>query len=221
MVPADVSQRADILDTVIQLAAAALSAAGLAWLVARVSATGDAGAVAAVAVYGAALVATYTISAVYHGTQFGRTRPVVRALDHCAIFVLIAATHTPFAVLALWPYLGWLMLAAAWAVALIGVALRLYWIRPTSRLASPVYLALGWFGLGWSAPLIDTVGVAALALVIAGGIAYVAGLAVFLNWRSPYAKPAWHAFVVAGSALQFAAIAVHVLPHHAAAVAGP
>lgn len=201
----------------IQVAAAALGAVGLAWLVGRAARTGDAGAVAAVAVYGAALVATYTISAIYHGTPFGRTRPLVRALDHCAIFVLIAATHTPFAVMALWDHLGWLMLAAAWAVALIGVALRLYWIRPTSRLASPVYLALGWFGLGWTAPLIDTIGIAALGLVVAGGIAYVAGLALFLGWRSPYAKPAWHAFVVAGSALQFAAVALYVLPHHAAA----
>lgn len=193
--------------------AAALSVAGLIVLIGRALEARSGWPVSSVSIYGATLVFAYLSAALYHGARRKRARAVFQTFDHCAIFLLIAGTYTPFALLVLGDHLGWLLLALVWLLAFAGIGIRVFWIRRLHRFAPALYVVMGWLGLLWAGPLLDTVGAGALALIVAGGIAYTAGLA-FFRWHGlRYGNALWHLFVVAGSACHFSAIALYVLPY--------
>jgi hemolysin III len=190
---------------------AALSVAALAILVALATVDGGAGAIAAAAVYGTTLIVAYTSSTLYHGIWHRKAKRVLLAFDHCAIFLLIAGTYTPVTLIALPQPLGWMLCAALWSLAAGGIALRL-WLGRISALLIPLFLAMGWLGFVWSGTVFDSIGASGWWLLLAGGIAYTAGLA-FYAWRSlPFNHAVWHLFVMAGSALHFFAVVDHVLP---------
>ncbi|WP_073326813.1 PAQR family membrane homeostasis protein TrhA [Wenxinia saemankumensis] len=161
--------------------------------------------VAALSVYGAALVASFTASAIYHFTPWEAARPLFRRLDHAAIFLKIAGTYTPLAVLIGGPF-AYAVLALVWVLALVGMARKLFfWTNGAS--SSVFYLVLGWLSLALIWPLAQTVGWPALALIAAGGALYTGGV-VFFNWEGlKYSLAIWHGFVLAASACFFAAIA--------------
>ena len=194
----------------IQGAAALASVAGLAFLLAR--AGPDAAALTGVVVYGVSLIVAFLASALYHGIWQGRLKGIFRAVDHCTIFILIAGTYTPIALLALWRHAGWLLLAAIWTLALLGAGLRLAMGPRFHRIAIPLYLAMGWLSLAWARTLYETLGVAPLALFAAGGLAYTGGLLFYRAKALPFSNPLWHLCVVAGSACFYAGIALYVLP---------
>jgi len=199
------------VDTLVTGAATIASVVAGAKLVGRVAVAGDAAALAAASVYAATLVIAYAASTMYHLAHAGRGRAFFQALDHTTIFLLIAGTYTPFCVLALRYDGGMPLLAAVWALGLIGIGIRLAWLRRAYRLAPLLYLLQGWIGVPWAAALVRAAGTGALILVVAGGVAYTAGIAFYL-WRSlRYGNLIWHLFVIAGSACHYAAIARYLI----------
>jgi hemolysin III len=204
--------REDITSAAIQGTTAALSAAGLVLLVHRAGAQSGALPVIGAAVYGASLIVAFLASALYHGVLQPRVKRIFRALDHCTIFVLIAGTYTPIALLALWHHEGWLLLASIWTLAILGIALRLAHGPRFHRLAIPLYVAMGWLGVAWSGPLYDAIGLGPILLIVAGGVAYTGGLAFYRWTRLPFSNVLWHLCVVAGTACFFLAIALFVFP---------
>lgn len=196
----------------IQGSAALLSLFGLAFLVARAWPQPRTLALAAVIVYGVSLVAAFLASALYHGLRDRRWKRIFRTVDHCTIFLLIAGTYTPIALLSLRPHDGWLLLAAIWTLATAGAALRLLRGAGFHRLAIPLYLVMGWLVIGWSRALYEAVGTAPLVLFGAGGLAYTGGLLFYRARRMPFSNPLWHLSVVAGSICFYAGIALYVLP---------
>ncbi len=204
--------REDITSAAIQGSAAVLSVAGLVVLIDRAGPQPGTLPIVGAAVYGASMIITFLASALYHGVPHPRVKRVFRAIDHCAIFLLIAGTYTPIALLALWRQAGWLLLATIWTLAILGVALRLVRGPRFHRLAIPLYVAMGWLGMAWVGRLYDAVGIAPILLITAGGIAYTGGLA-FYHWtRLPFSTALWHLCVVAGTACLFLAIALYVFP---------
>lgn len=201
----------DRLDLAILGTAIVLSVAGTLTLI--VMARTDR-AITGAAIYGVALILTYTNAALYHRAKTaGRDATRFQAFDHSTIFLLIAGTYTPFCLLAFKAHQGLILLALAWGLGMAGVGIRVLWLRRAYRWAPLVYLAQGWIGVPWGHALVDTVGTGALALVLAGGIAYTAGIAFFL-WRSfRFSNAVWHLFVMTGSACHFMAIAVYLLPY--------
>lgn len=198
--------REEVLSASIQGCAAAASVAGLALLAVRGAPRVDALGRAALLVYGAASVLAFAASALYHGVQHPRIRPLLQRLDHCTIFLLIAGTYTPVALLPLRQHGGRVLLAAIWASALTGIGLRLASERLFERVAIPLYVLMGWLGLGWSVPLYREVGAGTLELMALGGLTYTGGL-LFYRWQGrPYTNSAWHLCVVAGTAWFFGAI---------------
>jgi hemolysin III len=190
----------------IQGSAASASAAGLVYLVMRVWPQHNAPALASVVVYGVAMVGAFLASALYHGVQDERIKPVLQEIDHCTIFLFIAGTYTPVAMLPLRQHDGALLLAAIWALAIAGIVLRLMNRPLYQRIAVPLYLGMGWLCFGWSGPLYHSVGTVPLLLMLAGGLSYTGGL-LFYRWHSlPFSNPLWHLCVVAGSAWFFVAI---------------
>ena len=174
----------------------------------------------AVAVYAISLVALFALSAVYHRVDWRSlvARDWMRRLDHSMIFVLIAATYTPIAVVALRGPAGLTILIAAWAGALSGVVLKLVWITAPRWLVVAAYVALGWIALVAIPQLMAAIGAVGLALLGVGGLLYTAGAVVYALMR-PDPAPAvfgyhevFHAMVIVAALLQYAVIAFWVVP---------
>jgi hemolysin III len=204
--------REEVASAVIQGSGAAASLAGLVYLVLRALPSHDAVAVAAVAVYGVSMFIAFLASALYHGVQQPRIRGVLQQFDHCTIFLLIAGTYTPVALLPLRHQAGLALLAAVWSQAIFGITLRLASRPAFERIAIPLYLLMGWCGLAWCLPLARQIGTGPILLMLAGALTYSGGL-LFYRWRArPFSNSAWHLCVVAGSAWFFGAIAGFLPP---------
>jgi hemolysin III len=164
-------------------------------------------------VFGSTLVLCYLASTLYHAVPVSRAKRALQVLDHAAIFLFIAGTYTPFALGALRGVVGWVLLAAVWTIALGGVALKLVAGCGHPRLSNALYLGLGWLGVLAVRPFLTNVGVAGFAWLAAGGLAYTAGVAVYVRdcrWR--YGHALWHLFVAAGRACHFIAVLRHAWP---------
>jgi hemolysin III len=192
-----------------------LSVAGLAVLVAFAALHGNALTVVACAVFGISLVLLYTASTLYHSVSVVAARPALRALDHIAIYVLIAGTYTPFTLIALPGAWGWSLFVAVWVLALAGSAVELGLFKRYHKLAVLLYVGMGWIGMIAFRPLSDYLQGGGMVLLIGGGVAYTLGVPFYLWRRLPYHHALWHVFVLAGSVLHFLAVLLYVIPHAA------
>lgn len=186
---------------------------GIALIVLAATTVGVAAAVSC-AVYAVTVVGLFTISATYHRHTWisVRARTWMKRADHSMIFVFIAGTYTPFSVLALPQPDRTVVLAVVWSGAIAGVALKMLWPEAPRWVGVPIYLALGWVAVFVIPELLRGGGVAALVLLIAGGLLYSVG-AVFYATRRPRGWPAtfgyhefFHACVSAAALCHFVAI---------------
>lgn len=169
----------------------------------------DAGTVAGLAIYGVAMTASFVASACYHFTPWEGPRPVLRRIDHAAIYVKIAGTYTPLVIL-IGSAFAYGILALVWAMAAVGVTIKLFfWGRPT-RWGVALYLVMGWLSVLLLSSLIPLLSGTALALIVAGGLIYSAGAVVFSLDGLRFQNAIWHGFVVTASVLFFAAIVMGV-----------
>ncbi len=189
---------------------AVLATAGLAVLAVAASRHGTAATVVGSVVFGATLVFLYVASTLYHAVRHPRAKAVLRALDHSAIFLLIAGTYTPFTLVSLRGPWGWSLFGVVWGIAVSGIALRLALRRKPTALFVGLYLAMGWCVVVAAKPLLAAVAPGGIALLAAGGLAYSGGVAFYLWRRLPYHHAIWHACVLAGSALHYAAVLRYV-----------
>lgn len=164
-------------------------------------------AVVSVSIYCAGLFAMLSASAAYNLAPQGRTREILRRFDHAAIFIMIAATYTPFAATRLGQPAGDVILAAIWLCATVGVILKMVYPRRFERTSVVFYIAMGWIIVAVIKPLAAHVATADFWLLIGGGLVYCAGVAFYLIERIPFHKAIWHCFVLAAAVLQFAAVA--------------
>lgn len=174
---------------------------------------------AAALVYGAGLCALFGGSALYHRWRWDpRWRPLLRRIDHSTIFVFIAASYTPVALLVLHGATQVVVLAGVWAGALAGVALSVLWIDAPRRLSAATYIGLGWVALLALPQLAGGLPAWPLALLVCGGVLYSLGAVVYARQRpDPWPQvfgfhEVFHAFVVAAAAVHVAAIGGWVLP---------
>jgi hemolysin III len=174
------------------------------WLLAHVTGLSV---VVSVAVYCAGLLTMILASAAYQLWRHGPAKEFLRRIDHAAIFLMIAATYTPFAANRLGGETGAALLAAIWLCATAGAILKLAFPRRFERLSVIFYLAMGWMILAVAKPLSAALTSIDLWLLVAGGLVYSAGVIFFLAERLPFHKPVWHSFVLVAVALQFAAVA--------------
>ncbi|WP_020202187.1 MULTISPECIES: PAQR family membrane homeostasis protein TrhA [Cupriavidus] len=188
------------------LAGAILAAAGSAVLVTSSALYHDAWKVVSSVVYGSTLVFLYTISTLYHSLR-GRPKDILRRLDYCAIYLLIAGSYTPFALVTLRGPWGWTLFGVNWGLAVIGIAQEL-WIGKRTRIFSLlIYVLMGWLVLFAFGPLVAALPAGGLYWLVAGGTLYTAGIGFFLfDEKVRHFHGIWHLFVLAGSACQFVSI---------------
>jgi len=170
-------------------------------------------------VYVSALAAMLGASALYHRFPWRSTAARLRArrLDHAMIFVFIAGTYTPFAVLAFGGALGAAMLATVWAGAILGLVVELVWIHAPRWVSAVAYLGVGWVGIVAVPELFPRLGVAPAVLVIVGALLYTVGAVAYATaWPDPFPTvfgfhEVFHALVVVAAATQFVAVSLVVL----------
>jgi len=157
-----------------------------------------------------ALVLVYTSSTLYHSIPHVATKRRMKVFDHCAIFVLIAGTYTPFTLVALRGSGGWWLFGVAWALAATGVVLKLFLTGRFKGISTIVYIAMGWMAVVAIKPMLALVPMPTLLWLLAGGIAYTLGTIFYMSKRR-HAHAIWHGFVLLGSACHFVAVSMQVL----------
>jgi hemolysin III len=194
-----------------------MSAAGATALVVVAALNGDPWRLTGAAVYGATLLLLYGASTLYHGTDHPEKKERFRLFDHCAIYLLIAGTYTPFVLVGLGGTWGWLVFGAVWAMAAAGILFKCRCWGRFPRLSTAIYIGMGWMGVFFLAPLLRVMTVGTLLWLLAGGLAYTFGTIFYhRDERIRYGHALWHLFVLAGSACHFVAVVLLLLPPAAA-----
>lgn len=164
-----------------------------------------------VSIFVAALILLYSASTLYHLAQQPRVKSGLKILDHCAIFLLIAGTYTPFTIAALRGGWGWSLFGVIWGLALVGIVFKLFLTGRFRYLSTATYIGMGWLVVVAFVPLTQALTPAALGWLIAGGVFYTAGTLFYHNHRLAYSHAVWHLFVLGGSVCHFAAVTLQVL----------
>ena len=190
---------------------AVLSVGAGAVLITLAAMFGDVWTVVGASVFVGALVLLYTASTLYHAIPHTVAKARLQTFDHCAIYVLIAGTYTPFLLGGMRGGWGWVLFAAIWGLAAGGVVFKLFFTGRFNLLSTLVYLAMGWLIVFAAGPMRATLPGETIAWLIGGGLAYTAGTAFYLNTRLRFAHAIWHLFVLAGSVCHFAAVLTEIL----------
>jgi hemolysin III len=202
----------DIANSVTHGVGVAASISMLTLLVMFAALWGDGYSLAGAIVLGISLVLLYTGSTLYHSLPFPKARHVFKIIDHCAIYVLIAGSYTPFTIGPLRAHGGWWMFAVVWTLAAAGIAMEAFWTYRPRWLSIVVYLGMGWLVVTMIKPVMATVASTGVWLLIAGGLAYTVGTIFYGLKKVPYFHMVWHLFVLAGSICHFLAVLLYVLP---------
>jgi len=189
-----------------------LSIAGLSWMLYVSIGAGDPWRITASAIYGATLIVLFLASTVYHGMYRSRHREVFKLLDHCAIYLLIAGTYTPFLLVAMRSDGGWWLFGTIWALATAGIIQKLWLGHRFPRIALASYLVMGWLAVIAAPQLASAIGAHGMAWLVAGGICYSVGAIFYVLDGIPFNHAVWHLFVLGGGICHFLSIVRHVLP---------
>jgi len=198
------------LNSFTHLLGTTLAAAGAAVLVVLAARQGDPWKIVSFSIYGAMLFGLYTVSTLYHSTR-GKIKDVLRKLDHCSIYLLIAGTYTPFTLVTLRGAWGWSLFGVIWGLAALGIAQEA-WLGKGARILSLViYILMGWLSVIAVKPLIAALTPAGFAWLAAGGLLYTGGIIFYaLDEKLRHGHGIWHVFVLAGSASHYLAILLYV-----------
>jgi len=188
-----------------------LSITGLVILVILAAMRGSAWHIVSCAIYGATLVCLYAASTLYHGIPSKRLKRALKIFDHCAIYLLIAGTYTPFLLVNLRGPWGWSLFGVVWGMALVGIILKFWFVDHFQILSTTVYLLMGWLAVIAVRPILLQIPPAGLVWLAAGGLSYTAGV-VFFAWKKiPYHHVIWHVFVLGGSTCHYLAVLYSVV----------
>ena len=193
-------------NSITHLVGASLALVGGAVLITMAAMDGEAVRIVSFSVYAATLFTLYLTSTLYHSFP-GPAKNVLRVLDHQAIYLLIAGTYTPYALVALQGELGWWVFGIIWGLALIGIVIDAF-PRGGPRIVSLLlYLVMGWLCVFAMDSFVNALSAASLGWLIAGGIFYTSGVIFFvLDTWYPWCHGIWHLFVIAGSACHYFSI---------------
>jgi hemolysin III len=190
-------------NSISHLAGAALALLGATVLVAGAARVGDPWKMVSFSIYGAMLVALYAARTLYHSVR-GRAKAVLQKFDHCSIYLLIAGSYTPFALVSLRGVWGWSLLGAVWGLALIGIVQEIWFAKGARVLSLVIYVLMGWLAVVAVVPLWRALTPVGFGWLVAGGALYTLGIVFFVaDKRVRHGHGIWHLFVLGGSACHF------------------
>lgn len=190
-----------------------LSVIGFAELVILASFRGDRWSILSCIVYGLSLVVLYSASTFYHSSTSPRLKKNLQVVDHCCIYLLIAGSYTPFGVVIAGEPWGRELMFAVWAFAIVGIVVKLIIRDRFAAIGVISYVVMGWLGVFAIQPILHTLGMSAVILTVAGGVAYSLGV-IFFPWKSiKHHHAIFHVFILLGSIIHYITIVIYVVPH--------
>ncbi len=182
----------------------AIAFACTALLIIRGSYYGTAWHIVTFSIFGAGLINLYTASTLFHSAINPRIKYNLNRFDHSSIYILIAATYTPFAIVGIQGAFGWVIFGLVWAMAIAGVVFKIWFYSPKYRkLSAWLYVAMGWIGIIAIVPIIRHVPNTALWFLLSGCLAYSASVVFYLIDKIPYGHGIFHIFIIGGSICHF------------------
>ena len=191
-------------------AAAALAAGAV--LVTLAALRGDGWILAASIVFGVAMLLLYTASTLYHAVTHPVVKGRLKVFDHCAIYLLIAGTYTPFTLVGLRGPTGWWLFGAIWTLALAGVVFKLFYTGRFRKLSTGIYIAMGWLVVVAIKPMWQSFDGWTLGWLLAGGLSYTFGTFFYHRESMRYSHAIWHLFVLGGSICHYISVLAMVVP---------
>lgn len=211
----DYTRGEEIFNMVTHVVGGALGIAMLVILVVFSALKGDPWAVVSSSIYGAALVIMFSVSSIYHGLHASVGKKVMRIIDHCDIYFLIAGTYTPILLVSIrpkYPVAAWVVFGIEWGLAALAVALNAIDMNKFKIFSMICYIGMGWGIIFVLRQTIEVMTVPGFMLLLSGGVAYTVGAVLFgLGSKVRYLHSVFHIFVVIGSLLQFFAILFYVI----------
>ncbi len=186
--------------------------AGGAVLITLVALHGDAWQLGASIVFGVTLLLLYVASTLYHSIQHPVAKGRLKVFDHCAIYLLIAGTYTPFTLVGLRGPWGWGLFIAIWTLAVLGVGFKLFYTGRFKLLSTVIYVAMGWLVVVAIKPMLEVLDGWTLGWLFMGGMFYTLGTYFYHRESIRYSHAIWHLFVIGGSVCHFIAVTAQVLP---------
>jgi len=191
---------------------ALLSVAALIILVAFAAFKGTVIDLAAAIIFGTSLVLLYSASTIYHAAYRLKWKRIFRKIDHLCIYILIAGTYTPVALLGLKGVWGWSIFGFIWAFAIAGFIFKFSPLQKSEKLSLALYALMGWLIIIAIKPLVENVAAGALYYLLGGGLCYTFGIYFYAKEKIPYGHAIWHLFVLGGSTLHFLGILIYLIP---------
>ena len=185
--------------------------AGGSVLVTLVALHGDGWQLMTALVFSITLLLLYVASTLYHAIPYPQTKARLQIMDHCAIYLLIAGTYTPFTLVSLRGPWGWGLFTTIWTLAATGILFKLFFTGRFRRLSTLIYIAMGWLVLIAIKPLLITLDLWTLSWLVAGGLSYTLGTYFYQRDAIRYFHAIWHLFVLGGSVCHFVAVSAQVL----------
>jgi hemolysin III len=209
---ADYSIGEEIANSITHGLGIVLSVTGLVVLLISAGNSGEVSRIISSIIFGTTLIFLYTVSTVYHGIQKPNVKPIMRVLDHSAIFFLIAGTYTPFTLVSLKGPWGWSLFGVIWGLAVCGTFLEVFSKQRPRGISVGLYVFMGWAILVALEQLLAAVSPEGVLLLLLGGISYTGGIVFYIWRRVPYHHAVWHVFVLAGSIFHFFAVLFYAVP---------
>ncbi|WP_159657152.1 PAQR family membrane homeostasis protein TrhA [Vibrio atypicus] len=181
-------------------------------LVKSVEHNADTMTLASMAIYGSSMIVLFLASTLYHAIPNPRAKRALKTFDHCAIYLLIAGSYTPFLLVSLRTPLAVGLMVVIWSIALVGIIMKLAFVYRFKKLSLVTYLLMGWLSLIVIYQLAMNLEMGGLVLLGIGGLIYSLGVVFYVAKRIPYNHAIWHGFVLAGCACHFFAIYLYVQP---------
>ncbi|ABX31896.1 channel protein, hemolysin III family [Petrotoga mobilis SJ95] len=201
----------EVANAVIHGIGALLSIAALVLLVVFSAINGQPWSIFSSVIYGSSLIILYLSSTLYHSFQRKKIKDLFEIFDHSAIYILIAGTYTPFALITLSGRLGWIIFSVVWVLAAIGIIFKIFFVKRFRILSTILYIAMGWLVVFAMEPLVTNLDFWGVFWLVIGGILYTLGT-IFYVWRKiPYHHALWHLIVLAGSICHFFSVFFYVI----------
>jgi len=159
-------------------------------------------------IFGISMFCLYAASTIYHAWPTHKS--LLKKLDHSSIYVMIAGTYTPVALIAIGDKLGWIIFSVEWVLALFGILFKMYFVHKFEKLSLIVYLGMGWLAIIFYNQMVEYITMSGFLLLLTGGISYTIGTYFYRNKKIPYNHAIWHIFVMGGSLFMYLTVFLYM-----------
>lgn len=204
------SVKEEIFSSITHGVGALLSIAALCILVAVASIKGDVSRIVSFSIYGFSLIFLYTSSTLYHSIFHEKSKRVLRIFDHISIYLVIAGSYTPIALVSMHGPWGWGIFATIWSLALVGIISKIFAINKMKYLSTIMYVLMGWLIVFAIKPMLAMVPQGFFGWLLAGGLIYTFGVIFYVCKKIPFNHGIWHLFVLGGSAIHYLGILKYI-----------